>query len=119
MTIQRTDIYDQLKGNPYFDQDNRCCTVVALHAIIGVSFEFCQSYMKKFGRKHGRGMYRKDWCKALENMEGYLVKKGPYTKENRITIKKSIEKHPQGKYYCSSRGHAFAITIYDSKRMTS
>lgn len=108
-----------VRVNPYFfkgflesskkRRERNACTVVALHSVTGNSFDSCFEYMKLFGRKHRKGMLREDWGKALESMASFKVKQGEYSKNNRITVKQFIDKHPEGKYYVASRGHAYAI----------
>lgn len=96
--------------------DRRYCTVVALCIVTQWSMEDSNHWMGLFGRKRNRGMCLESQHKALTSMTQYKAVKGPYTKDNRITIKKFIEKHPEGRYYCLCRGHAFAIVdgvLYD------
>jgi hypothetical protein len=101
----------------YYKKDGNCCTVVALMVVMGCSFEDAQWWMKhKAGRKHGRGLLRKDQDRAFSAMKNTKVVNGPYTIQNRITLNQFLKKHPVGRFYCCSRGHAFAIidgVVYD------
>ncbi len=94
-----------------------CCTVVTLACVTGCTFERAHHHMKHQGaRPPRRGMTRECQEKAFSKLQTFKVKKGLYSKDNRITISQFLKKHPKGKFYCASRGHAFAIidgVLYD------
>lgn len=96
--------------------DKNCCTVVSLSCVTGRSFEQCNKYLSKFGRRFMGRLSFDNQILAFEAPTKFKTVKSPYTMKNRITIKKFIEKHSKGKFYCCSRGHAFAIidgVLYD------
>lgn len=97
-------------------KEHNCCTVVALWVATGKPLRDCFEYMRIHGRKPRKGMTKDAWNKALESMNKFRVKKGPYDQRNRITVGQFIKKHPIGTYYVANNGHAFVIKdgeIYD------
>lgn len=119
--VERVDPWEE--GHPIklsMDELNegRACTVVALANVTGYTFEESHKIMKYGGgREDGKGMFREEQLEAFKTL--YLTFKivaSPYTKSNRITINQFLKKHPEGKFYCACRGHAFAIidgVLYD------
>lgn len=112
---QKGKIYlNPYKGDQYkywIDKlkETKCCTVVALAVATEQPLDKCFEYMKLYGRKHRKGMFKHDWNKALESMKKYKVKKGPYSQSNRITVRQFLDKHPEGTFYVANNGHAFVI----------
>lgn len=107
--------WDEVKKN----KDKNACTVIALAKVMDSDYPTCYKFMASQGRKHGRGMYDDDVDKAFLSMKNTKVVKGPYSLTNRITVSKFIEKHPVGRFFVCSRGHAFAIIdgiVHDYKR---
>lgn len=100
------------------NDDNNYCTVIALAVVTGNSFSDCQKYLSKFGRKKGKGLSTHNLENALNKTTKFHFKKGDYSFSNKITLNQFIKKHPKGKYYIVSRGHAYAVidgVIYDYK----
>ena len=79
-----------LKGvDKCYDADDRSCTVLALHNITGIPYKDCYNFMKHFGRVHGRGLTQEVLDQDIliqKNFTKFRLKKGPYTRQNRITI---------------------------------
>lgn len=98
-------------------KDRNSCTVVALACVTGNTYQSCHNFLSKYGgRKKGKGMLPSEVIKAFTHFKHFKVKKGLYTRQNRITINQFIQKHPKGKFYCCNRNHAFAIidgVLYD------
>lgn len=97
-------------------KDKNSCTVVALSCVTGNTYKQCYDYMKRFGRLHGVGMLGSQIKTAFSAMKKFKMVESPYSHTNRITINQFLKKHPVGKFYCCSRGHAFAIidgVLYD------
>lgn len=100
------------------NDDNNYCTVIALAVVTGASFMDCQKYLSKFGRKKRKGLTTHNLENALSKSTKFRFRKGSYSFSNRISLNQFIKKHPKGKYYIVSRGHAYAVidgVIYDYK----
>ena len=117
--VQRVDPYED--GHPIREEvkaavDYNSCTVVTLSCVTGNTWKQCSQYLKKYGRRYRKGMLCKEIREAFKGFTKFVVKESPYSTQNRITIGQFIKKHPVGKFYCCSRGHAFAIidgVLYD------
>lgn len=104
--ISNTALYDLAKGM----NDHNFCTVVALAAVMDSDYFTCQKYATKVaGRVWRRGLQDNQVDKLFTSMKKTKWVKGPYSRSNRITVKQFCEKHPEGRYYVGSRGHAYAI----------
>lgn len=100
------------------NDDNNYCTVIALAVVTGASFRDCQKYLGKFGRKKREGLTIHNLENALSRSTKFHFKKGDYSFSNKATLNQFINKHPKGKYYIVSLGHAYAVmdgVIYDYK----
>ncbi len=91
------------------------CTVVAFAEVFNTSYEKAHKHLKLHcGRVNRKGIVSRT---ALpDSLKNTRHKVGDYSKTNRITISKFIEKHPIGRYYVVVRGHAIAIVdgvVYD------
>lgn len=91
------------------------CTVKAFAITLNTSYAKAHSHLKRFcGRPNGKGIVSREVIpQSLKNTKHRV---GPYTRENKVTLKKFCELHPQGRYYVSVRGHAVAIVdgvVYD------
>jgi hypothetical protein len=94
------------------------CTVVAWAECFDSSYENAHAWLKKHGRINRRGMYNKELTSALKACKKAKVKFGPYSNQNRISLSKFLQKHPKGRYYVCSRGHAYCVkdgVVYDYK----
>ena len=117
--VQRIDPYED--GHPIKEEikaakDTNSCTVVTLSCVTGNTWEQCNQYLRKYGRRYRKGMFRHQQEEAFKGFTKFVVKESPYSNSNRITIGQFVKKHPVGKFYCCSRGHAFAIidgVLYD------
>ena len=85
------------------------CTVRAWCNVFDAPYSNAHTWFKKFGRQNKRGMTRKQITTALEACKKAKIKKGPYDKNNRITVKQFLKKHSVGRFYVASSGHAFCI----------
>ena len=90
-------------------KERNACTVVALWAVTQRPLDQCFEWMRIHGREHRQGMSWLEIDKALSSMKKFRIKKGPYTRQNRITLGQFIKKHSVGKYYVLCRGHALAV----------
>lgn len=99
--------------------DKNCCTVLALSVVTGRTFKECHDFLALFGRVKNKGMFESQIERAFSSkMKHFYFKKGCYTREDSITLNQFIRKHPEGRYYILSRGHAYAVIdgiIYDYK----
>lgn len=84
-----------------------------------IPYDKAHTHLKLFAKRENRkgltwaAMETADeWCKKT------LMKKGPYTKTNRISLKSFCEKHPVGRYWVGVSGHALAVidgVVHDYK----
>ena len=100
------------------------CTVRALMAAAGISYDLAHATMAKHGRKFGKGTHHKTQVAAYAEHGGELraifgSTKGARYRANSvgddvphvegITLGKLIEGIPMGRFVCIMRCHAFAI----------
>lgn len=106
---------DHIKSRKSLREHNDC-TVMSWANCFDCSYQSAHSWLKKYGRPSRRGMLSTDIEKALKACTKVKVKFGPYTKENKLTLKSFVEKHGKGRYYVLVRGHALCVkdgVIYD------
>lgn len=97
-------------------KEYRDCTVMAWSNCFDCEYEKAHTYLKKHGRKNRRGMFEEGILTALKACTKAKVKFGPYSRQNKITLKAFVEKHPKGRYYVLVRGHALCVkdgVVYD------
>lgn len=85
------------------------CTVLAWSVAFDAPYERSHAWLRKHGRRNGRGMLPSAFLKAFQACKIVKVKVGPYTKENRITVAKFCKDHPKGRYLVHNVNHAFVI----------
>lgn len=99
------------------------CTVRALMAAAGITYDQAHATMAKHGRKFGTGTRHGTQIKAYADHGGELRAIFGSTKGARyradvaenvphvegITLGKLLERIPMGRFVCMVRGHAFAI----------
>ena len=99
------------------------CTVRALAAAAGISYDQAHATMAKYGRKFRNGTYHDTQVKAYTEHGGELraifgTTKGARYRANTtedvphvegITLGKLLERIPMGRFVCIMRGHAFAV----------
>lgn len=90
------------------------CTVVSMMNVLNISYSEAHKILRmRWDRKHRKGVYMKDLELKLTE---YKVVKGPYDRNNRITINQFVKKHPVGRFYVCVSGHALSIidgVVYD------
>ena len=115
--VTRIDPSEEIKDDFRYKDDRNCCCVVALMKVMDCTYDTAYKWcQEKGGRSRRRGMYMPQIVKMFEEMQNTPNKKGPYGKENKITINQFIKKHPVGRFFCVHKGHAFAIVdgvLYD------
>lgn len=88
--------------------ETKDCTVVAFAVALNTTYEKAHAHMRiKCKRLHRRGVYMSEYPNIGLNNTKHRI--GPYTRKNKTTVAKFLKAHPQGRYYCLSRSHAFAI----------
>lgn len=105
-----------LKQMSFQFRERSDCTVMAWSNCFDAEYSASHAWMKKHGRKDRKGMNNLHIRQALENVEKAKVKIGPYSRKNRITLKRFCEEHPVGRYYILVRGHALCVkdgVVYD------
>lgn len=86
------------------------CSVRSFSVVWDVPYDKAHEHIKKFGgRKHRGGLANSMFETADKWCPKTLMKKGPYTEQNRITIKKFCELHPVGRYWLGVAGHCLAV----------
>ncbi len=93
------------------------CTVRAFAIVLNTSYEMAHKHMSlRCGRTPGRGVVSRRVLQPSLKKTKHRV--GPYSKDNRITLKKFCETHPDGRYYVCVARHAIAVVdgvVYDFK----
>ena len=111
------------------EKDSNYCTVMALAATFGMSYDKAYDYAsKEWSRKKGRGVATltmlgsfpsavgKEYAKKILSQEVIRVKaeqdyKQPqgHTVTRDMTLSTFSKKYPRGKYYILVKGHALAV----------
>lgn len=98
-------------------REHNDCTVKAVAKAAGKTYEWGHMVMKTYCKRRNRGRaYTSTYVPLALDKLGITHKVGPYTRENKITLKKFCEKHPVGRYIVATSGHAIAIVdgvVYD------
>lgn len=103
---------------PYLDElveqskrlnETNDCTVKAWSNVFDCKYDSAHTYLRKFGRTNRRGMKLSEIENALKSCTRSKIAFGPYSTKNRVTVKQFCSKHPVGRFYVCSRGHAFCI----------
>ena len=100
-------------------KDKDGCCVITWSVLFRAPYTKSNDYLETKGRVWRRGMKLHQIEDAFEGVEKSKIAKGPYTNKNRITVSKFLQKHPEGRFFCVSKGHAFAIIdgkVYDYKK---
>lgn len=103
------DYSESLRKSSNEMRESNDCTVKAWCNVFDCDYVPAHTWLKKFGRRDGRGMMPSALKKALLACKKAKVKFGPYTRERRITVSQFIKSHPVGRYYVANRDHAFCI----------
>lgn len=90
-------------------KEHNDCTVRAWANAFNAPYLTSHAWLKKHGRRHRTGMTAEEVSKAMRACGKTKIVFGPYTGDNRISVAAFCKKHPVGRYYVASRGHAFAI----------
>lgn len=85
------------------------CSVLAWAKAFNCTYEQAHKYLKRHGRKNRRGSTLDILEDCFNGVKKRPIKKGPYTRKNRITVNQFLKRHPKGNYYVVVRKHAFAI----------
>lgn len=103
-------------NSPFYQKDRNNCVPTAWAVVFGCEYDMADLWCRKFGRKSACGMSIQQVNKMFVCVKKSKIKKGPYTRQEYITINQFTKKHPEGRYFCVVRGHAFAIidgVVYD------
>ena len=99
--------------------DRNACCVIAWSVLFEAPYTKSLTYLETKGRVWRKGMQLSQVEAAFEGVRKAKITKGPYTYKNRITVSKFLQKHPEGRFFCVSRGHAYAVIdgkVYDYKK---
>lgn len=95
------------------------CTVVAFATVFNTEYGKAWNFLRtQVGRQSRKGLLHSLTCLIPTKLVKTRYAVGPYSRKNRITVKQFCEKHPEGRYFVCSRGHAFAIidgVVHDFK----
>jgi len=98
----------------YGSKDRANCTVRTLANVADIEFDLADEIATKAGRKRNKGFWPNKIIAVAKKDFGMKFRK---LKFGEYTITKFIKKYPTGRYWCSRRGHSFAIidgVIYDT-----
>jgi hypothetical protein len=98
-------------------KDYNDCTIRALALSAGIKYDVAHKIGRDAGRKDKKGIIS-DYLIDEAKKNGLKFFKRV---RSQITISKFIKRNPKGKFYCKSRGHAFAIidgVIFDTDNNT-
>ena len=110
------DYSDHLRESSKKMNEHNDCTVKAWSNVFDCPYQNAHTWLKAHGRRNRIGLYEKEIRRALDACKKALVKYGPYSTDNRITVSAFCKKHPKGRFYVCSNGHAFCIKdgiVYD------
>jgi|SRR5690554_418870 len=107
--MERVDYSEELiSARKRFGERNDC-SVTAWANTFDCSYEKAHSWLKRHGRRDKKGVPVEYVRNALKACRLAKVVFGPYSRDNKISLKKFCEKHPVGRYYVIVRGHAFCV----------
>ena len=117
--VELVNIYDEsheIGQSIKVHNDINCCSVATLSCVTDLSFNHCNLYLRRFGRRHRKGMPMTEVIKSLEMFTRYHVEDLGYHHGERITLGRFLKLYPKGRYYCCVREHSFAVidgVVYD------
>lgn len=111
------NVSDMFSANTKAMKETNDCTVKAFAVVFDTTYEKAHAHLKyNCGRQNRKGIVSREVIPpSLKKTKHRL---GPYSRDNRITLKNFIEKHREGRFYVCVRGHALAVVdgvIYDYK----
>ena len=108
------------QGIKKYNDTNACC-VVTFCKVFDTTYDKAFLHLKSHGRQTRKGMFIRDIENMFLSIKKSKVRKGPYTKQNRITLGKFIENHPEGRFFVLVRGHALCVidgVLFDHNEST-
>ena len=108
------------QGIKKYNDTNACC-VVTFCKVFDTTYDKAFLHLKSHGRQTRKGMFTRDIENMFLSIKKSKVRKGPYTKQNRITLGKFIAKHPEGRFFVLVRGHALCVidgVLFDHNEST-
>ena len=93
-----------------FKPEKSNCTVVALAAVLGVSYAEAFDMAEEAGRRPRTGFKSEVLIRYFNKKKSErLGSKFQYAIRKNITIQKFCKRFPAGRFYVRKKGHAFAI----------
>lgn len=83
------------------------CTVVALSASTGISYDRAFNFLELCGRKHKRGFNSSKMIEEYNSRNGNVFEH--VVKSKKIIVRKFVKMFPKGTFYVRKRGHAFVV----------
>lgn len=109
--------YDCFRKESKSFNEHNDCTVISFATVWGCSYEQAHTHLKMAGGRQNRHALPWAACRSVATWcPKTLIKAGPYTHKNRITLKEFCKQHPVGRYWVGVSGHALAVidgVIYD------
>jgi len=98
-----------LAGRPHpldrYNGERRDCTVIALAAVTGLPYPRCHAALKDAGRKDRRGI---PFVRVAQRVAGHVGHSFAICTRGG-TLRRFVQENPQGAFYVTIRGHAFAV----------
>lgn len=99
-------------GSGAWHQEKNDCTVRALMTLTGQTYELAHDLCSDYGRKSRRAMYTTALEHAMKSGDTLLectFHERRTRGDRTVTLKRFIRENPVGRFYCTKRGHAFAV----------
>lgn len=107
---------DTLREASKAARESNDCTVMAWSNCFDAPYLHAHTWLSRYGRLPRRGMSKTELIVALDSCKKSKVRKGPYSRDNRISLSRFCKKHNTGRYYVLVRGHALCVkdgVVYD------
>lgn len=111
MATEWIDNWEQHKEVRKTYRESNDCMVVSFATVWEASYASAHEHMRRaFKRKPRKGVPVKTGRDmAISLCPKTIMRAGPYTKENRISLERFCKAHPVGRYWVFVRGHALAV----------
>lgn len=105
------DNWEQFKEIRKKYRETRDCMVVSFATIWNTSYEAAHNHMRtQFMRKPRKGVpYKTGREEAMKRCPKTIMREGPYTDHNKISLGNFCKAHPTGRYWVFVKGHALAV----------
>lgn len=102
------DNYDKYAAERKIFRETNDCTVVSFAEVWGIPYENAHKHMKQqFGRRNRCGTRARE--RVIEKCPKTIIKRGPYSRENKIGLAAFAKIHNVGRYWVFVSSHALAV----------